>query len=96
MPQPQLPLWCLVAARSSIFGVLAAAPVASLVFGRRCGRAIGTSLVSSGTIEAVEQVGSYFKGYEVHLLLQLFVRERDNTRNAVRAWAVRNPHVNIH
>jgi len=61
-----------------------------------CGRTLGTSLISSGTLDAVEQIGSYFKTYEVHLLLQLVVRERDNTRNALRAWAVRNPQVKIH
>lgn len=32
----------------------------------------------------------------MHLLLQLVVRERDNTRNALYAWAVRNPRVVIH
>ena len=60
-------------------------------------------------IDAVEEFGALFSNYSVHLLLTLPPHEptprisaahagrlRDNTRQVLRAWALRNPRVTLH
>lgn len=59
----------------------------------------GGKLARSAVLEAVEELGSYFRGYSVQLLLQLApspYEPHENTRNVLRAWALRNPNVQLH
>ena len=63
-----------------------------------CGPAIGARLAGGSVTEAIEQFGAHFNSYAVHLVAgRLLARDaRDNTRQVLRAWAIRNRRVTLH
>ena len=63
-----------------------------------CGPAIGARLAGGSVTEAIEQFGAHFNSYAVHLVAgRLLKRDaRDNTRQVLRAWAIRNRRVTLH
>jgi hypothetical protein len=63
-----------------------------------CGPAIGARLAGGSVSEAIEQFGAHFNSYAVHLVAgRLLARDaRDNTRQVLRAWAIRNRRVTLH
>ena len=63
-----------------------------------CGQTIGARLSSNRLIDAIEEFGSHFRSYSVHLAAgHLRARDaRDNTRQVLRAWTIRNPRVTLH
>jgi len=63
-----------------------------------CGQTIGARLSANRLIDAIEEFGSHFRSYSVHLAAgHLQARDaRDNTRQVLRAWTIRNPRVTLH
>ena len=63
-----------------------------------CGQPIGAHLATDRLIDAIEDVGSRFSSYSVHLVAgHLHAHDaRDNTHLVLRAWTIRNHRVVLH